>query len=654
MFFITSAGLRGSAAMDVLKASAKASAAGMGETKVIADAATSAMNAYGKANLSASSATDVLVKAVTAGKMPPEELAGSLGKVIPLASKMGVGFDQVGAAIAGMTRLGAPAMDATTALRQALATFAKPGKMTQEALESIGLSAADVRKSLADPSKGLLWTLLDLQKRTGGNIETMGHLFPNVRALTAALGLTGKNAAANARIFRDLQHSAGATDEAFKKTEETAQHKLAVAMAQLQSSLVQLGIVILPVVGSLASGFTDVLHAIGGLPDPLKHALGMFALGLAVLGPVLLLVVKLERAYIALTKSTLIVRAATAAWTAMQWLLNAAFLGFPLVWIIAGLVLVGAGLVVLWRKSETFRDIVKGTWDVIRAAMGFVIDYYRWLGEHAVKIIEAIWERTKPVLDKLAAAWDTVKSALQPVIDGFKWILDHAESIGKKLDGLLGPIKSLAGGLSGIPIGDVTAGLNGAAAAAERSRALGGGFGLQPQTRAELGLIESLFGNVLVTSGRRSRAQNEAVGGAPNSDHLTGRAFDIVPASGWNTATVALFDQIYRWAIHQPSIRWIGWRGVPGHGPYNHMHISTYDQGGWLMPGLTLARNNTGRPERVIAPHQESTLAGTTIVFERGAFVVEGSVVSERQLIDVVHEGLKKIDRRNGGTRLRF
>lgn len=35
-----------------------------------------------------------------------------------------------------------------------------------------------------------------------------------------------------------------------------------------------------------------------------------------------------------------------------------------------------------------------------------------------------------------------------------------------------------------------------------------------------------------------------------------------------------------------------------------------YDTGGWLMPGATLAVNNTGRPERVVGPHES---AGVTI-----------------------------------------
>ena len=99
MFFITSAGLRGSDAMETLEASLQASAVGLGEVQVIADLATSAMNAYGSDTLSASQATDVLGAAVREGKLEASELAGAMGSVLPVAYPMGVGLDEVGAAI---------------------------------------------------------------------------------------------------------------------------------------------------------------------------------------------------------------------------------------------------------------------------------------------------------------------------------------------------------------------------------------------------------------------------------------------------------------------------------------------------------------------------------------------------------------------------
>jgi hypothetical protein len=76
----------------------KAAAVGLGETKTIADLATSAMNAYGSDTLSASAATDILATAVREGKLEASELAGSMGGVIPIASNLGVEFHEVAGA----------------------------------------------------------------------------------------------------------------------------------------------------------------------------------------------------------------------------------------------------------------------------------------------------------------------------------------------------------------------------------------------------------------------------------------------------------------------------------------------------------------------------------------------------------------------------
>jgi SLT domain-containing protein len=43
--------------------------------------------------------------------------------------------------------------------------------------------------------------------------------------------------------------------------------------------------------------------------------------------------------------------------------------------------------------------------------------------------------------------------------------------------------------------------------------------------------------------------------------------------------------------------------GTPFNIPGMFVHDKGYDSGGWLMPGLTLAHNNTGQPEKVIGPN---------------------------------------------------
>ncbi|KKK92322.1 hypothetical protein LCGC14_2704110, partial [marine sediment metagenome] len=121
LFFVTSAGLRGADAMDVLRLSARGAAAGFGETKIVADLVTSATNAYGIANLTAAQAMDTLAAAVREGKSEAVDIAGAMGQVLPIASNLGVSFQEVGASIAAMSRTGTVARTAVIQLRQMLA-----------------------------------------------------------------------------------------------------------------------------------------------------------------------------------------------------------------------------------------------------------------------------------------------------------------------------------------------------------------------------------------------------------------------------------------------------------------------------------------------------------------------------------------------------
>jgi hypothetical protein len=137
MYFITSAGLRGAQALDALKQSARASAVGMGSTKVIADLVTDAMNAFGSENVNAAQAMDILVNAVRLGKVEAEDLVASMGHVFPVAAKLGVSFNDVAASIAAMTRTGTPAETAAVQIRQFLSQLIGPSKQAEGAFRTL-------------------------------------------------------------------------------------------------------------------------------------------------------------------------------------------------------------------------------------------------------------------------------------------------------------------------------------------------------------------------------------------------------------------------------------------------------------------------------------------------------------------------------------
>jgi hypothetical protein len=77
--------------------------------------------------------------------------------------------------------------------------------------------------------------------------------------------------------------------------------------------------------------------------------------------------------YLGLTKA---VKVATVTWTGVQWLLNAALSANPLGLVTIAVAALVAGIVVAWKRSETFRDIVKGVWSGIRTAIGAVVGWF--------------------------------------------------------------------------------------------------------------------------------------------------------------------------------------------------------------------------------------------------------------------------------------
>jgi len=261
LFFITSAGLRGAAATEVLEASLKGAAIGLGDTKTIADLATSAVNAYGESNLGGAEAVDVLAEAVRLGKLEPAELAGAMGQVLPLASNLGVSFDQVGAALAGMSKTGTDAATASTQLRQILATLAKPTEGANKALAEMGLSAAGLREQIKE--KGLFSTLETLTDAFDGNIEATTEVFGNIRALSGVLDLMGASAEDNALVFEQMADKTGVLDEALGITADTAAFKFDVAMATARDSLLEIGSAILENVSPHLDSFIEWMEQNG-------------------------------------------------------------------------------------------------------------------------------------------------------------------------------------------------------------------------------------------------------------------------------------------------------------------------------------------------------------------------------------------------------
>ena len=282
LYQIASSGVPAAKALDVLKISAMGATAGLGETEVVADAVTSAMNAYAKENLSAAQAADVLTATVREGKGEAAAIAPVLGNILPIASQLGVGFEEVGAAMASMTRLGFDAATASTNLSGVLSALLKPQQQAEEGFKAVGTSSAELQQMLA--GRGLLATLQFLKERFEGSNAAMAKAFPNVRALRGVLSLVGKAGDDTAKVFARMTDNTGALSHAFKSVD---QDSLAIdrAWATLQASAIQIGATAAPAVADLASALADGAKFAGEHAGATQIAAGaVVAFSVAVIG----------------------------------------------------------------------------------------------------------------------------------------------------------------------------------------------------------------------------------------------------------------------------------------------------------------------------------------------------------------------------------
>ena len=288
LYYVTSSGYKTAAALGVVEQSAKAAAAGLGETQDIADLVTSVMNAYGQGNISVAKTLDVLTAAVREGKGEASQYAKVLGSVVPFAAQLGVTFDEVSGAVASMTLSGASAANAATYLRNIFMKLLKPAKQSEDALRAMGSSTAELRNMLGE--QGLMPTLIKIRELTNTYGEDMlGKVIPNIRAMLAELMLTGKNLEYNQQVMESVTNTNMDLAKAYQAVYDVTKNRLNRANAELKSSLIDLGEslkeTIIPILENLAKTLANIVEWFIALDDSTKRTVLGFTAFLALIGP---------------------------------------------------------------------------------------------------------------------------------------------------------------------------------------------------------------------------------------------------------------------------------------------------------------------------------------------------------------------------------
>ena len=231
LYDILSASIPAEKALDVLAVAVRAAKAGMTDTKTAADAITTILNSYGLAAEHASEVSDLLFSVVKRGKTTFAELAPQIGMVASTASSAGVGLDELGAALATLTRAGVKTENAVTAVNQIIMAFLKPSKEAAKYARQLGFEMSSVTLQ----TEGIEGVFKRISKLPP---DAIAKLFPNVRALRGVIPAL-KNMIGFTNDIAAMAKRAGATETAYRKMTKTLTH----SFNQLkQSALVALSV----------------------------------------------------------------------------------------------------------------------------------------------------------------------------------------------------------------------------------------------------------------------------------------------------------------------------------------------------------------------------------------------------------------------------
>lgn len=213
LFDIVSASIPANQAIEVLTASVKLAKAGFTDTKTATSAVITVLKAFEKQAVNAEGAADFLFQTAKFGRTTFEELAKTIGGVATIASLSGVTLDEMGAALATITRSGLSTEESVTSLRATLLGFLKPQKDAIAAAKEYGIELSQAGLQ----TDGLLNILTKL-KAVPTDIIT--KIFPNIRAVKAILPLI-KNLKDFGRDLDEIGKRSGVTEKALGDVLET-------------------------------------------------------------------------------------------------------------------------------------------------------------------------------------------------------------------------------------------------------------------------------------------------------------------------------------------------------------------------------------------------------------------------------------------------
>lgn len=401
------------------------------------DVLTTTMNAYGEKAGTAQSISDKLITTQNLGKTTVDELASSMGKVIPSASAYNVSLDNLCASYVSMTKGGIATAEATTYMKSMLTELAKSGSTVSKVLqEQTGKSFGQLMaegKSLAD-------VIEILGKKVGGDKEKFAQLWSSTEAGTGALAILNGGTEDYNNTLAEMGKSTGAASSAMDKMNNTGAHNMQVAMNNLKNAAIELGGAFAPVISKIAGVIGELANKFSNLSEPVKTTIAIILGVVAVASPLLMVIGTIISAVgsvigiVGKIGSVIGSFIGFISGTVVPAL--GSFFSFlaanPIVLIIGAIIAVGALLITHWDEVkkiaaevwQTIKDIIAAVWEAIKTVIETVINII-------ASIISGVFNAIKSVIQIqvniwkaiITTVWNVIKTVVTTVLNAIKAVI---------------------------------------------------------------------------------------------------------------------------------------------------------------------------------------------------------------------------------------
>ena len=445
--------------MKILEIAAKGAAAGLADTNSVVDLLGATMKGYGTVNAEAAQkVSDLAFQTVKLGVTTMPELAATMGRVVPLASTLGVSMETLFGATATLTGVTGNTAEVTTQLRATMQALINPTDQMAALLTKTGFASGEA----AIRSFGFQGTLDKLKEATGGNNQALAKAFGSVEALGAVLALTGAQSASFTEKTQAMTNANGASAEAFKIQQGSVKAMLDRLKQTLAVVMVNLGEQFLPMLNRMATWVQQHMPEIQAF---FQKAFDIMGKGFTYIGQVVNWFI------------TNVVTPLVERWRSSQGDIQGQFSAtWESIKRIAGLIW---GVIskyvelwtVIWREwGDEFMAIVRIAWNtngaVIEAALkiiGGILDFFiglftgDWqrMADGFTAVFSGLWDGIKAIV---GGAWDIIKIAFGGLWDSISaWFIDlisDASSWGSRMmsafwDGITGWFGRIQSGLQG-------------------------------------------------------------------------------------------------------------------------------------------------------------------------------------------------------------